>query len=115
MVTGRLTGPLADRAPAVDRGGSLVVVVHGEVDMSSVSGIDERIGQAWAQRGARRQLVLDLAAVRFFSLAGVNLLLEWRRRCLTQDGALALRGAMANRRVARVLTVSRTDAVFDHD
>jgi anti-anti-sigma factor len=64
----------------VDRGDELVLVVVGEVDVSTTEGLD--IGLSRAEATDAKQIVVDLDRVDFIDAAGLSVLL----RHATADG-----------------------------
>jgi anti-anti-sigma factor len=78
-------------------GPSLVVEIHGEIDIFSAPGLRDELLRVIRRYGP--QLALDLAGVTFIDCAGVNVLLATRRRAGLEDG-MGLRAAVARRRAA---------------
>ncbi|WP_306750857.1 anti-sigma factor antagonist [Saccharothrix yanglingensis] len=99
-------------ADVVDVAGRPVVVrATGEVDGCSapVLAAALRTGRAAARRP--RPLVVDLTGLRFFSAAGVNLLVATRRRCDARQVPLLL--VATHRGVLRSLRAAGVGALFD--
>ncbi|MBG6105657.1 STAS domain-containing protein [Micromonospora vinacea] len=68
-----------------------LIVVSGEVDMSTAHLISELAEHVITRRPAR--LVLDLSGVTFFSAHGISALLRTQRAAESAEVALALRAA----------------------
>jgi len=105
--TGRLTAgghmSLRVRSPGT---GTLLVEVTGEVDLSTARRLDEVLQDR--VHGDLGELVIDLAGVTFFSVAGLNSLL--RARLLADSaGARLTVAAGRSRAVRRLFTLLPTD------
>jgi len=99
VTTRPAAGPVAP-VPAVDLGGPIVVVT-GDLDLTTVDGVRARLAAA-IERGGR--VVVDLRGVRHVSSAGVRLLAEAADQA-PQLSVIA-RGLSA---VARVLRLTGVD------
>ncbi|MFD4637059.1 STAS domain-containing protein [Lentzea sp. NPDC058436] len=94
-------------AHTVDHHGITVVVVAGEIDMTTE---DSPLNQALsAVRRKPAGLVVDLGAVSFFGSAGINLVLNVWRHAVSDGVPLAVVGG---RTVSRPLEMSGADAVL---
>jgi anti-sigma B factor antagonist len=83
-----------------------VLSLRGEVDISTVALLEERIDAA-LEGGS--QLVLDLTGVSFIDSTGLRLVISTRQR-LTEDGELAL--VVADGPVTRLLEITGLDGAF---
>jgi anti-sigma B factor antagonist len=62
------------RIDTVERGGSLVLVVNGEIDISTCGLLDDALVQARATDAPR--IVVDLSAVSFIDSTGLHVLIK---------------------------------------
>ena len=87
------------------RGGTVVVALHGELDVPTVQ-------RAWdvlcaqVEAGSRR-IVVDLSCLQFMGVAGARVLVETQALLIAQGGSMAL--ACPERPVARVLQLTGAD------
>ncbi|MFF4186695.1 STAS domain-containing protein [Streptomyces sp. NPDC001691] len=89
-------------------GGTIIIELHGELDMLAHRELGPRI-HALVCRGAA-DVVLDLRAVTFLDAGGIRLLLAVREHVAWRGGVLRLiRGTP---RVSRILTLVRLDGSF---
>lgn len=65
-----------------------VVVPEGEIDLSTVGGLEEALGTAL--RGSPAGVVVDLSGVRYMDSSGISVLLSAYHRLRAYGGALAL-------------------------
>ncbi|GAA3463482.1 anti-sigma factor antagonist [Saccharothrix longispora] len=99
-------------ADVVDVAGCPVVVrATGEVDGRSAPVLAAALRTGCAAAGPPRPLVVDLTGLRFFSAAGVNLLVAARRRCDARQVPLLL--VATHRAVLRSLRAAGVGALFD--
>ena len=103
-------------APAVEastgtlsRPAVVVVVVDGELDITSTARVRETLHDALSVRPAR--LVVDLAACPFVDACALTMLLDVHRRAWRAGGILTLRGCSP--RVLRLLSLTGLGRVFD--
>ena len=102
--------PAAEARPGtLSRPAVVVVVVDGELDISSVARVRETLHDALSVRPAR--LVVDLAACPFVDACALTMLLDVHRRAWRSGGTLTLRGCSP--RVLRLLSLTGLRRVFD--
>jgi anti-anti-sigma factor len=108
--------PVTAPEPATsEEGGNLarpavvVVVVEGELDISSVARVRETLHDALSVRPGR--LVVDLADCPFVDACALTMLLDVHRRAWRAGGVLTLRGCSP--RVLRLLSLTGLGRVFD--
>ena len=89
-------------------GPSLIVEIHGEIDIFSAPGLRDELLRVIRRYGP--QLALDLAGVTFIDCAGVNVLLATRRRAGLEDGSVDVIGASP--RVRRVISLLGLEWAF---
>ena len=87
---------------------SLIVEIHGEIDIFSAPGLRDELLRVIRRHGP--QLALDLAGVTFIDCAGVNVLLATRRRAGLEDGSVDVIGASP--RVRRVISLLGLEWAF---
>jgi anti-anti-sigma factor len=93
-----------DLTITVDRcGATLVVVVDGDVDLSTAPMLRDALDAAFAR--APRRIVVDLAEVRFLNTAGLQVLLDAHRRAGPRTD---LRLVATTRATWRPLQLTRT-------
>lgn len=73
------------------RGNRILVTVRGELDLASGDALRDRLAEALAASGGG--LTLDLSGLGFCDCAGLNVLLELRRRALSQGKTVVLQAA----------------------
>jgi anti-anti-sigma factor len=94
--------PAAFRARAERRGGTVVIVAQGELDLLGAPVLAEAVPE-----GAE-PLVIDLESVGFMDSSGLRALLEARQTCLDSGRAFALaRPSEAVRRVLELVVLER--------
>ena len=99
-------------ADVIDAAGCPVVVrATGEVDGCSAPVLAAALRTGCAAARHPRPLVVDLTGLRFFSAAGVNLLVATRRRCDARQVPLLL--VATHRGVLRSLRAAGVGALFD--
>jgi stage II sporulation protein AA (anti-sigma F factor antagonist) len=91
----------------VARDPSVVIEVHGELDLHTVGDLDVELRPLV---GAGRFVVVDLSRLVFCSAVGVQLFLELRHRAHAAGGSLVLRAPSAP--VRRILTVTGVRDAF---
>ena len=64
-------------------GGVVTIIVNGEVDLTTVQNLEDRIAEIAASDATG--IVIDLAAVSFLDSAGINALLKGRRLADAHD------------------------------
>jgi anti-sigma B factor antagonist len=89
-------------------GPSLVVEIHGEIDVFSAPGLRDELLRVIRRYGP--QIALDLAGVTFIDCAGVNVLLATRRRAGLEDGSVDV--IRASPRVRRVISLLGLEWAF---
>jgi len=89
-------------------GPSLVVEIHGEIDVFSAPELRDELLRVIRRYGP--QLALDLAGVTFIDCAGVNVLLATRHRARLEDGSVDVIGASP--RVRRVISLLGLERAF---
>jgi len=72
------------------RGGSLIVVVGGELDIVTIRRLDEHLTRARRKDG---RIVLDLSAVEFMDTSSLAVIVGHWKRLLAVGGTLVLAGA----------------------
>jgi anti-sigma B factor antagonist len=85
----------------------VVVAVHGEVDISTATTLDEALQRATASSA---RVVIDLSGVAFMDSTGLGVLMRAHKR--QDDAGAALRIAAPSDRVTRLLDVTKLDDVF---
>jgi anti-anti-sigma factor len=91
--------------------GALVAAVAGEVDLGTVAGLEEALGDAVS---SGRLVVVDLTECGFIDSSGLRALVRARSAAEQAGGSLAL--VIADPALRRVLEVAALDTVFDvHD
>lgn len=78
--------------------------VAGEVDVTNADQLEAHLLRAYRDRGA--PLVVDLSAVTFMDLAGVDALLHVDARMIADGARRGIRVRCVSRPVARVMSVS---------
>ncbi|WP_433868795.1 STAS domain-containing protein [Saccharopolyspora sp. CA-218241] len=87
----------------------LVITVSGEVDAASIDRLQETV---WPRLSASvRSVVVDLTAVGFLGIPGLQLLTQAHMRC--QQRGIGLRLVVAGHEVAHALHISGIDALVD--
>jgi len=89
---------LATLETTVDRQGARILRISGELDISSVPGVEADLTTAIERDGA--SLVLDLSELRFMDSSGIAMLL----RAADKTGPVVIRGA--SRTVAHIIEVT---------
>jgi anti-sigma B factor antagonist len=89
--------------------GTRVIVVSGEIHVSTAPALSERLNGAIA--AGKTRLVLDFTNVEFIDSTGLSVLLNALRRLTRSQGALSL--ACTNPTVLRLFEITRLDATFD--
>ena len=89
-------------------GGWTVVRVQGEMDLSTVPQIRERVAELIEQDGSR--FVVDLLGVTFIDSTGLGVLVGILKRIRAHDGELRL--VIANPDVRRIFTITGLHRVF---
>ena len=87
------------------RDGGIEVALAGEIDLSTVEELQERLETALEEDP--RLIVLDLRQVSFLDSSGLRVILRLNKRQEEGGGRLVL--VRGGRRVARVLEVTGTD------
>ena len=100
---------LAQGEGTLSRPAVVVVVVEGELDISSVARVRETLHDALSVRPAR--LVVDLSDCPFVDACALTMLLDVHRRAWRAGGVLTLRGCSP--RVLRLLSLTGLGRVFD--
>lgn len=90
---------------------AVVVRASGAVDMYTAPGFDSELRAACIAARPSRVLVIDLDGIRFFSAAGLTLLLTTKRYCHEQQ--VALRVVATHHSVLRLLEITDLEALFD--
>jgi len=85
------------------RGGTVIVRVTGEVDMTTADQLDRQLGQLSATK-----TIVDLEGTKFVAVAGVRILLNAARRAQASRNVFAV--AAASPITARVLWLTAADA-----
>lgn len=88
--------------------GYAVVELHGELDISSASGLREQLFDILAGQAA--SLILDLSGLSFIDSTGISVLVAAERRAHELGGSLSLVGPQ--KIVARVLHITSLDRHF---
>lgn len=88
--------------------GYAVVELHGELDISSASGLREQLFDILADQAA--SLILDLSGLSFIDSTGISVLVAAERRAHELGGSLSLVGPQ--KIVARVLHITSLDRHF---
>jgi anti-anti-sigma factor len=103
------SGPVEDMLTwdIKDRGGLVVVVVDGELDIHSAPGLGEALAPA---ADAGRRLILDVAGLRFCDCAGLSLFLRTQERARAAGGSLHLTALTASMR--RLISVARMSDIL---
>ena len=86
--------------------GAILLVVTGEVDLSSVHTLRDAIEAASTRRGTGEAVVVDLTDVGFLGSAGLAVLAEYHE-------VLPLRLVLSEGPVRRALEISAMDRVLD--
>jgi anti-sigma B factor antagonist len=89
-------------------GDSIVVVLRGELDLTSVPVFERELRDVEA--GSPARLVIDLSGLDFMDSTGLRALLQARERSKSNGHELALR--RGPRQVQRVLELTKTLDVF---
>jgi anti-sigma B factor antagonist len=92
-----MTGPLGGVPPAellmtiarADRDGCLVLVIRGEVDLSTGGRLADTAGEALREAGGR-PVVLDMLAVEFLSSSGLGVLVSLNDQARAVGSALRI-------------------------
>ena len=92
----------------LDRDGWTVVLVGGEVDITTAPRLRERLLQLAAD--GKTRLVVDLGGVGFLDSTGLGVLVGALRRARTAGGDLVLSG-LADQ-IARVFAITSLDQAF---
>ena len=101
--------PTTEQPGTLSRPAVVVVVVEGELDISSVARVRETLHDALSVRPGR--LVVDLADCPFVDACALTMLLDVHRRAWRAGGVLTLRGCSP--RVLRLLSLTGLGRVFD--
>ena len=91
-----------------DRDDVTVLLLSGELDMSTAPQLSDRVDEAVAD--GRVRLRVDLAGVTFCDSTGMSAFVRGHHRCTEAGGWLRLSGARGT--VARVLTISGLDTLL---
>jgi anti-sigma B factor antagonist len=86
----------------IERGGSVIVTPHGDLDIVSAPAVRERLLSLLRPDASR--LVIDMSAVRYADASGLAVLVSTQRRAVLLGGTLRL--AALQPEVARVLTAA---------
>ena len=78
------------RLSAASRGDSVVITIHGDLDIVSSPRLDELLTQA---QGTRRRIILDLGDVDFLDTSALAVIIGHWKRLESAGGMLALAGA----------------------
>jgi anti-anti-sigma factor len=89
----------------------VVVSASGEVDACTAPDLATAIREACASTPTPGSLVIDLTGIRFFSAAGLTVLLTTQQHC--HERHIALRVVATHRSVLRPLQITRLDGQFD--
>ena len=89
------------RIDTVERGGSLVLVIQGELDIVTSPLLDEALARARATDAA--SIVVDLFAVSFIDSTGLHVLIRHTR---TEDGGARVRVTKGSPQTQRVFELS---------
>ena len=90
-----------------ERGRQAYVVVDGELDVGTAPDLEKALTPL-AEAG--RDLILDLAGVRFCDCAGLSLFLRVRKHAAAAGGSLHL--AAATKAVSRLITMARLSDIL---
>jgi anti-anti-sigma factor len=90
---------------------AVVVRASGAVDMHTAPGFDSVLRAACIAAHPSGVLVIDLGGIRFFSAAGLTLLLTTKRSCHEQQ--VALKVVATQRSVLRLLAITELETLFD--
>ncbi|HEY2284632.1 MAG TPA: STAS domain-containing protein [Streptosporangiaceae bacterium] len=103
------SGPVEDMLTwdIKDRGGLVIVVVEGELDIHSAPGLGEALAPA---ADAGRHLIVDVADLRFCDCAGLSRFLRTQDSARTAGGSLHLAAPTVSMR--RLLKVARMSDVL---
>ena len=88
----------------------IVLRASGEIDLSAKTLFEERFADVSEAHDG--DVVVDLAGVTFFDVAGLGALLQARQRLDAAGRKLLI--ARPSRRVSRVLEVTRVEALFEN-
>ncbi|GAA4881781.1 STAS domain-containing protein [Kitasatospora terrestris] len=91
--------------------GVTVVALHGSADLDSAAVLAGALRRVLATPPAPGTLVVDCSGVSFCSSSGLNELLRARR--VADEAGVVFRLASPSRQVARLLTLTGADTVFD--
>jgi anti-sigma B factor antagonist len=94
-----------------DRDDVTVLLVAGELDMSTAPQLSDRVDEALAD--GRKRLRVDLTDLTFCDSTGMSAFVRGHYRCEEAGGWLRLTGARGT--VARVLSISGLDALLGDD
>ncbi len=89
----------------VKQDGHVQAALGGEIDLSTVTELQDRLDEAL--EGDPRVVVLDLRQVSFLDSSGLRLILRLNKHQEERDGRLVL--VRGGRRVARVLEITGAD------
>jgi anti-anti-sigma factor len=103
--------PGASPAASASDARPVVIDVCGDLDLSTVARIRERLEAAMAARPPH--LVVDLSKCAFVDASALAMLLEAHRRTCRSGGRFTLRGCSP--RVLRLLSLTGLRRVFDLD
>lgn len=96
----------------VERNGSAVLAVRGEVDVYTAPQLREKLIELVDQ--GRRKIVVDLEGVEFLDSTGLGVLVGGLKRVRSHDGDLVL--VCTQRRILKVLEITGLTKVFGiHD
>jgi anti-anti-sigma factor len=90
-----------------ERGRQAYVVVDGELDVGTAPGLS---GQLTPLAEAGRDLILDLAGLRFCDCAGLNLFLRAQKHATAAGGSLHL--VAVTKQVSRLIAMARLSDVL---
>jgi anti-sigma B factor antagonist len=84
------------------------VCPHGELDLSTVPLLEQRMREA--RDGGGRQLVVDLRGLEFLDSTGLTLLVRWGRDAAADGFDLAL--VRGKPRIHRLFELTRLESIF---
>lgn len=93
----------------VERDGWTVVLVAGEVDLTTAPRLRERLKQLMAE--GRHHLLIDLAGVGFCDSTGLGVLIGALKRARSEDGDVVLSGLSPS--LQRVFSLTGLDQAFE--
>ena len=93
-------------------GNSLVVMMEGEIDHHTASGMRERIDSKFLMEPVKN-MILDLSRVTFMDSAGIGLILGRMNRVKLIGGRMVLRKPRPE--IKRILRVSKIEELIELD